>query len=138
MEEIELSEKGSYRIAKTPIIIIFPLILNVLALLKLPRSFTRSDLIQRAHLPTDCGENVNNVQVIAAGNGQTELKRNVFLQSLEDDEECQVSAHYKNEYGSIICAYSNNGHAIYSGYFGRFFAQFVLHSLDFSIESRES
>lgn len=102
--------------------------MNITALLKLPRPFTRSARIQPATLPIDCGENVYDVQVIAAGNGKKELDRNatdtklnhVFLQTMKDDKECQINADYKNEYGSIICAYSNDGQAVYTGDLGEF------------------
>lgn len=75
-------------------------------------------------MPTDCGEGLEYTKVVAAGAGKTSVFSNApldltlkhaYLQTL-DDKDCYESSIQSNaQYGSQICAYSEDGQSVFQG-----------------------
>ena len=110
----------------------------IIALLRLPNKFIRSEYIQPAKLPTDCGENLDHTDAIVAGMGRDAIVDNsrgsdrrlkyAKLQTMEN-KQCSVRNNFQEEYGSIICTYSSDGQAAFHGDSGEFRCRFASISI---------
>lgn len=87
-------------------------------LLELPRQVAQNAYIQPVSFSSKCGTDLDNIDVIAIGNGRTSLSfwetpdhvlRHAYLKTISSDE-CleRVKARHKGPY-SVICVNPNDG-----------------------------
>lgn len=97
-------------------------------LVHLPRTFRPSPNIQPIALPTECGNNLENIEVVAVGNGLTyrggrrhdTLLRHVNLTTMSF-EDCNDYLTKKHDLSySVICTRVSSGRSICNGDSGEY------------------
>lgn len=96
-------------------------------MIELPTQIKPNQYVQPIQLPTECGDDLENVEVVAIGNGLTSIwgprwdtiLREAHLTTMSAKEcDDRVKKHGKNF--SVICAKPNNGQSTCKGDSGNF------------------
>lgn len=92
-------------------------------LIELPSKVVPNQYIQPIQLPTECGDNLENIDVIAIGSGKSNLfgrnqdslmRHGYFATMLSDNCTKRLINNYKNP-ASVLCAEPNMSQSIYRG-----------------------
>lgn len=88
--------------------------------MKLPRKPVISPFIQPIRLPTECGENLENIEVVAIGNGMPSYSEDGsqmqhIYQTTMTFEDCERMERRHEMQLTIICTFANASHSIYLG-----------------------